>query len=69
MPARPAAEAVGYVWAPYRPDVFHWFCKPSPERRTHHLILVPFDHPTFAARLAFRDALARTRPWLRSTRR
>jgi GrpB-like predicted nucleotidyltransferase (UPF0157 family) len=57
LPARPAAEAVGYVWAPYRPDTFHWFCKPSPERRTHHLILVPFDHPTFAARLAFRDAL------------
>jgi GrpB-like predicted nucleotidyltransferase (UPF0157 family) len=57
LPARPVAEAVGYVWAPYRPDVFHWFCKPAPERRTHHLILVPFDHPTFAARLAFRDAL------------
>ncbi len=57
LPARSAAEALGYVWAPYRPEVFHWFCKPSPERRTHHLILVPVDHPTFAARLAFRDAL------------
>ena len=57
LPARPAAEAVGYVWAPYRPEEFHWFCKPSPAHRTHHLILVPRDHPTFAARLAFRDAL------------
>ena len=57
LPARPAAESVGYLWAPYRPEVFHWFCKPSPARRTHHLILVPVDHPTFAARLAFRDAL------------
>ena len=57
LPARPAVEAVGYMWAPYRPDEFHWFCKPSPERRTHHLILVPHEHPTFAARLAFRDAL------------
>ena len=57
LPARPAAESVGYRWAPYRPEVFHWFCKPSPARRTHHLILVPVDHPTFAARLAFRDAL------------
>jgi GrpB-like predicted nucleotidyltransferase (UPF0157 family) len=57
VPARPVAESVGYCWAPYRPEVFHWFCKPSPARRTHHLILVPVDHPTFAARLAFRDAL------------
>jgi GrpB-like predicted nucleotidyltransferase (UPF0157 family) len=55
--AQPAAEAVGYRCFPYRPDEFHWFCKPSPARRTHHLILVPHEHPRFRARLAFRDAL------------
>ena len=60
LPARAAAESVGYVWAPYRPDVFHWFCKPSPSHRTHHLILVPVEHPTFSARLAFRARSRRT---------
>jgi GrpB-like predicted nucleotidyltransferase (UPF0157 family) len=38
-----AAESIGYVHFPYRPDVMHWFCKPSPQIRTHHLHLVPKD--------------------------
>ena len=70
LPARPAAEAVGYVWAPYRPDVFHWFCKPSPEQRTHHLILVPVDHRRPSrpgSPSATRSATTRRSP--RSTRR
>lgn len=37
----------------------HWFCKPSPERRTHHLHLVPFNSQLWRERLAFRDALLR----------
>jgi GrpB-like predicted nucleotidyltransferase (UPF0157 family) len=48
--------ALGYVNAPHRP-YFHWFCKPSPARRTHHLTLIEPTHPEWAARLAFRDRL------------
>jgi GrpB-like predicted nucleotidyltransferase (UPF0157 family) len=35
----------------------HWFCKPSPEIRTHHLHLVPAMSELWRERLAFRDAL------------
>lgn len=60
--SRPAIDRVataGYVHFPYRPDVMHWFCKPSPAHRTHHLHLVPFGSSLWTARLAFRDALRR----------
>lgn len=46
-----------YCYAPYRPDVMHWFCKPSPARRTHHLHLVPAGSQRFTDVLAFRDYL------------
>lgn len=36
-----AAESVGYCYYPYKPDEMHWFCKPSPLVRTHHLHIVP----------------------------
>lgn len=52
-----AAEAAGYSFYPYKPDEMHWFCKPSPEVRTHHLHLVPLGSRTWVERLAFRDAL------------
>lgn len=58
--SRPAIEALGrlqYVYFPYRADMMHWFCKPSPAIRTHHLHLVPFGSPMWVARLAFRDYL------------
>ena len=51
-----AVEA-GYVYFPYKPDVMHWFCKPSPEFRTHHLHMVPTASALWYDRLAFRDAL------------
>jgi GrpB-like predicted nucleotidyltransferase (UPF0157 family) len=35
----------------------HWFCKPSPARRSHHLHLVPTGSPRYRDELAFRDAL------------
>ena len=35
----------------------HWFCKPSPVRRTHHLHLVPVQSPLWSDRLVFRDHL------------
>jgi GrpB-like predicted nucleotidyltransferase (UPF0157 family) len=46
-----------YCYAPYRADVMHWFCKPSPARRTHHLHLVPTGSQRFTDVLAFRDYL------------
>ena len=56
-PAIEAAESAGYLYAPYKADAMHWFCKPSPVLRTHHLHLVPLDSPLWRQRLAFRDAL------------
>jgi GrpB-like predicted nucleotidyltransferase (UPF0157 family) len=35
----------------------HWFCKPEPGRRTHHLHLAPAGGRRFAEELAFRDRL------------
>ena len=52
----PLAE-LGYRYAPYRADQMHWFCKPHPSRRTHHLHLVPADSSRFREELAFRDRL------------
>lgn len=48
---------LGYLHAPYLPDEMHWFCKPDPARRTHHLHLVPAGSQRFADELAFRDHL------------
>ncbi|MGH7818455.1 MAG: GrpB family protein, partial [Candidatus Binatia bacterium] len=47
----------GYHYAPYRTDVMHWFCKPSPSFRTHHLHLVPYESLLWTERIAFRDCL------------
>jgi GrpB-like predicted nucleotidyltransferase (UPF0157 family) len=58
--SRPAIEILtdaGYCYFPYRGDVMHWFCKPSPQFRTHHLHLVPFESPLWKERLKFRDYL------------
>jgi GrpB-like predicted nucleotidyltransferase (UPF0157 family) len=52
-----AAEAAGYCFYPYKPDEIHWFCKPSPEVRTHHLHLVPLGSRRWNEQIAFRDAL------------
>ena len=49
--------ALGYLYAPYLAEEMHWFCKPSPSRRTHHLHLVPADSSRFRDELAFRDYL------------
>ena len=52
-----SAKRIGYLHFPYKPDVMHWFCKPSPDVRTHHLHLVPMGSRLWTERLAFRDAL------------
>ena len=46
-----------YCYYPYRADCMHWFCKPSPELRTHHLHLVPVGSRTWIEQLTFRDYL------------
>src|SRR5690606_35461109 len=58
--ARLAVGPLGYQYFPYRSDVMHWFCKPSADRRTHHLHLVPVTSTLWKARLLFRDYLRRT---------
>jgi GrpB-like predicted nucleotidyltransferase (UPF0157 family) len=58
--SRPAIQAVvaaGYSYYPYKAEVMHWFCKPSPSHRTHHLHLVSYQSSLWLERLAFRDAL------------
>lgn len=48
---------LSYLYAPYRPEEMHWFCKPDPRRREYHLHLVPFDSIRFRDELSFRDRL------------
>ena len=54
--SNPLAE-LEYRYAPYRAQEMHWFCKPEPHHRTHHLHLVPVHSPRYEAELAFRDYL------------
>lgn len=58
-----AATSAGYVHHPYRAEVMHWFCKPSPHVRTHHLHLVPLGSQLWFERLVFRDALRTSPVW------
>jgi GrpB-like predicted nucleotidyltransferase (UPF0157 family) len=55
--AIPLLEKTQYCYYPYKPQFMHWFCKPSPEHRTHHLHLVPVNSPEYKAKLVFRDIL------------
>jgi GrpB-like predicted nucleotidyltransferase (UPF0157 family) len=56
-PAIAAAAALGYCYFPYQADRKHWFCKPSPAMRTHHLHLIPVDSPEWRRPIAFRNYL------------
>ncbi|MFL5897169.1 MAG: GrpB family protein [Solirubrobacterales bacterium] len=48
-----------YLYAPYRLELMHWFCKPHPSRREFHLHLIPVSSARFRDELAFRDLLLR----------
>ena len=48
---------LSYWWFPYQEERMNWFCKPSPEHRTHHLHLVVPGSEAWREELAFRDAL------------
>ena len=54
--AIPPLAAESYCYFPYR-EYFHWFCKPSPQRREFHMYLIEPVHPQWRARLAFRNWL------------
>jgi GrpB-like predicted nucleotidyltransferase (UPF0157 family) len=56
-PAITVATELGYCYAPYHAEVEHWFCKPSPAFRTHHLHLIPVGTPQWLRPIAFRDSL------------
>jgi GrpB-like predicted nucleotidyltransferase (UPF0157 family) len=56
-PAIAALIALGYCYAPYQAELEHWFCKPSPAVRTHHLHLMPVDSTPWRRAVAFRDYL------------
>jgi GrpB-like predicted nucleotidyltransferase (UPF0157 family) len=56
-PAIHALAGFGYCYSPYRPEIEHWFCKPSFAFRTHHLHLMPFGSPQWLRPIAFRDYL------------
>ena len=49
--------ALDYLYAPYRSEEMHWFCKPDPRHRTHHLHLVPVGSRRYKEELAFRGCL------------
>lgn len=56
-----AVRGLDYLYAPYRQDVMHWFCKPRPSFRTHHLHLVPYRSVLWTACVTFRDRLRENR--------
>ncbi len=56
-PAIDAATELGYCYAPYQAELEHWFCKPSPALRTHHLHLVPQGTTQWLRPIAFREYL------------
>jgi len=57
QPAIEALQPFNYCYFPYKAELMHWFCKPTPASRTHHLHLVPFESQLWRERLAFRDCL------------
>lgn len=52
-----ALRPLDYLHHPYKAQEMHWFCKPSPARRTHHLHVVELGGSAWQQRLALRDAL------------
>ncbi len=52
---------LGYLYASYRAEEMHWFCKPNPSHRTHHLHLVPVGSQRYKEELEFRDRLRANR--------
>lgn len=54
--SRPCIELLkplDYCYWPYLAEVMHWFCKPRPSHRTHHLHLVPTGSPLYSTSWRF----------------
>lgn len=51
-----------YCYYPYKTEVMHWFCKPSPLFRSYHLHLVPYQSQLWFERIKFRDYLIENKP-------
>lgn len=49
--------SIGYRYWPYRPEVMHWFCKPSLSQRLYHLHVMEHGGTEWRRRFAFRDFL------------
>jgi GrpB-like predicted nucleotidyltransferase (UPF0157 family) len=60
-PAIEVLSGIEYCYYPYKTEVMHWFCKPKPEYRTHHLHLIPYESELWHQRLNFRDILRKDR--------
>lgn len=54
-------QSIGYQYYPYKPEIMHWFCKPSVFKREYHLYLMESTGSEWKKRIAFRDYL-RTHP-------
>ena len=50
-------QPLDYLYWPHRAEVMHWFCKPDPAARTHHLHLIPTGSARLEDELVFRDHL------------
>jgi GrpB-like predicted nucleotidyltransferase (UPF0157 family) len=57
LPCFEPLARLDYLYAPYLAQEMHWFCKPNPSRRSHHLHLVPTGSQRYSDELAFRDRL------------
>lgn len=57
LPCFEPLAGLDYLYAPYLAEEMHWFCKPHPSRRTHHLHFVPAGSQRYAEEIAFRDRL------------
>ncbi len=57
LPCFEPLAALDYLYAPYLENAMHWFCKPDPSVRTHHLHLAPTGGRRYVEELAFRDLL------------
>ena len=56
-----SAQTANYCYFPYKSNEMHWFCKPTPAVRTHHLHLVPWKSRLWQDRLVFRNELRLSR--------
>ena len=55
-----ALKALDYMYAPYRSRVMHWFCKPSPRKRTREKFVSTRPGSTVMIRSGFPSMSSRS---------